>query len=224
MIVAIIPARGGSKGVPRKNIRMLAGKPLIAYTILDALEAQLIDAVFVTTDDPEIAGVAKEFGAEIIVRPRSLSGDTASSESALVHALDTLRESNRLPDVVVFLQCTSPLRSGRDIDNAIRCLQGEGADSLLSVTRSHKFLWERGDDGARSINYDYRSRPRRQDMAPQFMENGSIYVFKPWVVEKLGNRLGGKISIYEMSEETALDIDSLADFDIAESFIKSGVL
>lgn len=218
--VAIVPARGGSKGLPRKNLRTLGNKPLIAYSILDAKESIAVDTVYVSTDDPEIAEVSSKYGAEIIYRPDELSGDTASSESALVHALFELEKTGTVPDLIVFLQCTSPIRTGTDIDYAIAKLQAENADSLLSVSPSHRFLWEEVDGIAKSINYDYRDRPRRQDMKPQYVENGSIYIFKPWVLQTLGNRLGGKVALFVMSEAAGLEIDSIHDFEIAEFLLK----
>ena len=221
--IAIIPARGGSKGVPRKNVRPLAGKPLIAHSILDAKESKFTDKVYVSTDNLEIAEVSRQYGAEIIHRPEELAGDTASSESALIHALSEIEKTGISPDLIVFLQCTSPIRTGTDIDNAIAKLRAENADSLLSVSPSHRFLWEEVDGVAKSINYDYRDRPRRQDMQPQYVENGSIYIFKPWVLKKFGNRLGGKISLFIMSEAASWEIDSALDFEIAESLMNKQV-
>lgn len=219
-IVAIIPARGGSKGIPRKNLRPLANKPLIAYSIEDAIDAQMVDTVFVSTDDDEIAEVAKHFGAEVIQRPSHIATDFSSSELALIHTLEVLSNRGDVPNLVVFLQCTSPFRTGQDIDEAIKQLQRDQADSLLSVSPSHRFIWEYRNDEPVSVNYDYNQRPRRQEMKPQYVENGSIYLFKPWVIQKLNNRLGGKISMYVMSEESALDIDSLMDLKIAESIMR----
>lgn len=214
--IAIILARGGSKGVPCKNIKLLAGKPLIAYSILDAKEAKLINEVYVSTDDNEIADVSMQYGAKVIMRPPQLANDTASSESALIHAIEYLEANNIFSDFIVFLQCTSPIRTGEDIDKAIMQIYYEEADSLVSVSPNHKFLWNA--DG-KSINYDYRNRPRRQDMSAQFVENGSIYIFKPWIIKTLNNRLGGKISLFIMNEEAALDIDTSTDFIIAEALI-----
>ena len=214
-VIAVILARGGSKGIPRKNLRLLAGKPLIVHTILDAREAELVDCIYVSTEDPEIAGVSKEYGAEIIQRPLELATDTAASAPALAHALTEIERGGMCPDLIVFLQCTAPIRTGKDIDMAIRQLQNTDADSLLSVSPSHKFLWEKSEGYASSINYDYRYRPRRQDMKTQFVENGSIYVCKPWVVKQEENWLGGKIDLFVMSEN-CVDIDSLLDFEIAE--------
>ena len=218
--IAIIPARGGSKGVPRKNIRLLKDKPLIAHSISAAKESKYTDKVYVSTDNLEIAEISRQYGAEIINRPDELAGDTASSESALIHALSEIEQSGVSPDLVVFLQCTSPIRTGTDIDKGIAKLQADNADSLLSVSPSHRFLWEEVDGVAKSINYDYRDRPRRQDMQPQYVENGSIYIFKPWVLKEFGNRLGGKISLFVMSEAASWEIDSPLDFEIAESLMK----
>lgn len=217
---AIIPARGGSKGVPKKNVRILAGKPLLAHSILDAKQAKLIEKVYVSTDDPEISEISRENGAEVIHRPNELASDTASSETALVHGLEEIEKTGISPDLIVFLQCTSPIRTGADIDGAIAKLQVDKADSLLSVSPSHRFLWEEVDGIAKSINYDYQYRQRRQDMKPQYVENGSIYMFKPWVLKKLGNRLGGKISMFTMSEASAWEIDSIFDFEVAEFLLK----
>lgn len=219
---AIVPARGGSKGIPRKNVQILAGKPLIAHSILDAREARLIDKVYVSTDAPEIAEVSRTYGAEVIDRPNEFASDTASSESALIHAISEI-EKFESPDLIVFIQCTSPIRTGEDIDRGIAQLQAENADSLLSVSPSHRFLWEEVDGIAKSINYDYRHRQRRQDMKPQYVENGSIYIFKPWVLKDLGNRLGGKVSMFLMSEAAGWEIDSILDFEIAEFLLNKQV-
>ena len=216
--IAIIPARGGSKGLPRKNVRELCGKPLICHSIQHAADSEYIDDIYVSTDDDDIAEIAIQAGAKIIKRPSSLSLDESTSESALLHALQTLDDNIAL---VVFLQCTSPIRADNDIDNAILKLVESNADSLLSVVPSHKFLWQQGIDSAFSINYDFNSRPRRQDMQPQFQENGSIYVFKPWVLRNFNNRLGGNIALYEMSEDSAIDIDSEFDFHLAASVLEN---
>ena len=221
-IIAVIPARGGSKGVPQKNIRMLGSKPLVAHTIEQALAAKSVQSVFVTTDCQRIASVSSSFGASIVMRPNSISSDTASSEAALLHALDTV-ETQRPIDYIVFLQCTSPFRRRDDIDNAVNLIVNERADSLLSVVPSHRFIWSLVDGKATSINYDYRQRPRRQDMPLQYMENGSIYVFKPSVLTVYKNRLGGRVVLYPMDEVSAIDIDSEQDLLVAETLIKAGL-
>ena len=216
-IIAIIPARGGSKGVKNKNLRLIAGKPLVAHSVEHALGCSRIDRVFVSTDDLKIGEIAQQYGAEFIKRPAAISDDTSSSESALQHALDHLSKTEAYePDVVIFLQCTSPFRTSKDIELAIDKFFSEDADSLLSVYRTHSLLWKIENGKACSVNFDYRCRPRRQDMNPQFAENGSIYIFKPWVIKETGNRLGGKISLYVMREEAAWQIDSEHDFRIIE--------
>jgi N-acylneuraminate cytidylyltransferase len=219
-VVAIIPARGGSKGIPGKNIKLFNGEPLIAHTIRSAQNASKVDAVFVSTDSPEIARIAEKMGALTITRPEILSSDEASSESALSHALQHIETQHGTPDLVVFLQATSPIRQADDIDNAIDALRSDSGDSLVSVSPNHRFLWRQTENGAEPINYDHRKRPRRQDMEQQFVENGSIYVFKPWVLKQDNNRLGGHIVLYPMSEAAAWEIDSLLDWQIAETLMK----
>lgn len=213
--VAIIPARGGSKRVPGKNLLALHGRPLLAHTIESALAAEQIDQVHVSTEDADIATAARQMGAQVIQRPLELALDTASSESALVHALGWLRTQGVEPGLVALLQCTSPVRAADDIDRAIDTLSASGADSLLSVCSNNRFLWSRRRDGQPySINYDFRKRPRGQDMEPQFQENGSIYLFRPWVLDTFENRLGGKVAIYEMDFWNSFEIDSTDDVEL----------
>lgn len=219
-ILAIIPARGGSKGLPGKNIRHLAGKPLIAHTIEQAKRSRYVTRVMVTTDSHAIADIAKQFGAEVLIRPQAISGDTATSESALLHCLDELRATEGYePDLVCFLQCTSPIRTEIDIDEAIEQLRRENADSLLTVSPSHRFLWRNSPAGAVPINYDAAKRPRRQDMEPQYIENGSFYLFKPELLIRESNRLGGRIAFHVMSDAAAHEIDSAYDFEYIESLL-----
>jgi N-acylneuraminate cytidylyltransferase len=216
-ILVIIPARGGSKGLPRKNIRPLLNKPLIAHTIEQALHAQTVTRVVVSTDDDEIATVSTAYGAEVVTRPDAISGDEATSESALCHVLEQLAETEEYsPDVVVFLQCTSPLRAPNDIDLAVQELLTQEADSLLSVVPFHLFTWRLIDGKPEAIDYDYQNRPRRQDRYPEFIENGSIYVFKPWVLKQFNNRLGGKIALYVMDPNSLVDINDERDFALCE--------
>lgn len=215
-VVAIIPARGGSKGILHKNLQPVAGKPLITHSVEHALQAPIVDRVVVSTDDKAIAETAAAAGAEIILRPEKISGDTAASEDALLHALDRLREGGYEPDIVVFLQPTSPLRAASDVEESVQTLIREGADSLMSGTPLDAFVWGREAGELSSITYDYRSRPRRQEIHEHFIENGSIYVFKPWVLRELGNRLGGKIAVYRMSFLQALEIDKPQDLALAD--------
>lgn len=222
-IVAIIPARGGSKRVPHKSIHLLAGKPLISHTIDHARKSTLIDRVVVSTDSKSISNISEEYGAEVIVRPDTISGDKATSESALLHVLDKLKKTDKYePDIVVFLQCTSPLRNDADIDNAINVLINTKSDSLLSVCKFDKFIWKPDRGSVLPINYDYRNRCREQDFPTQYMENGSIYIFKPWVIELLNNRLGGYISVYEMEWMNSFQIDSVEDLELCKLLLERG--
>jgi len=218
-ILAIIPARGGSKGIPLKNLYPLLGKPLIVFTIEQALKSQRINRVVVSTDDEKIAETARKYGAEVIKRPPDLATDTASTESALLHALHYLEaQENYIPDFVVLLQCTSPIREEKDIDNALTRIMETGADSLVSVSPCHRFLWKenRETDSLVSLNYDYTHRPRRQDLGNQFMENGSIYVAKYCILKELKNRLGGKITYYKMDYWSSFEIDHIDDLHLCE--------
>lgn len=221
-MLAIIPARGGSKGIPRKNLREVAGVPLVAYSIVHALRTPSVDRVVVSTDDAEIEAVALEYGAEVVRRPAEISGDTATSESALVHALDTLRErDNYEPDLVVFLQATSPVRKSGAIQEAIDQLRAAEADSLFSANVVHGFVW-RDDRGAlESVTYDYRDRRRRQDAPVDLVENGSIYVFRPWVLRETNNRLGGKIVTYRMDAIEGFQVDEPGDIELMETIIRT---
>lgn len=220
--VAIIPARGGSKGVPRKNILTLNGIPLIAHTIENALKSKSVDRVFVSTDDPEIAQISKKFGAEVVIRPQELSTDTSSSEEALLHVLVSLRQTERYePDLTVFLQCTSPLTDPEDIDATIKNLMDDNADSAFAAAPFHYFLWEKNQQGcADGINHDKNTRVMRQDRNEQFLESGAVYVMKTDGFERCKHRFFGKTTFYVMPMERCLEIDTLVDFKIAEVLMR----
>ncbi len=220
--IAIIPARGGSKGILRKNIFPLAGRPLIAYNIEQALRARLVSRVVVSTDDAEIAAVSGKFGAEVVWRPLEISGDSASSESALLHTLDFLRQNEGYqPDIVAFLQCTSPLTLADDIDGTIQALIDEGADSSLAVIPFHYFLWRQEDDGdVEGINHDKRVRLLRQEREPQYLETGAVYAMRADGFTRAKHRFFGKTAMYIMPHERRLEIDEPVDFQIAEMLVR----
>ena len=220
--IAVIPARGGSKGILKKNIQPLAGKPMVAHSIVAALKTPSINRVFVSTDDLEIAAVSREYKAEIIMRPAEISGDAATSESALLHALDHLEQTEGyIPDLIVFLQCTSPLTLAEDIEGTIRALIQNHADSALSVSPFHYFLWGYDQDGeVMAINHNKSFRPRRQDRDPQFVETGAVYVMRVEGFKAVKHRFFGKIAMYEMPLERRLEIDDPVDLQIAEVLMK----
>lgn len=220
-ILAIIPARRGSKGILFKNIASLNGKPLIAYTIQAAQKSGIFDRIIVSTDCSKIKKVSKKYKATVIERPKNISKNITPTEPVISHILKWLkRKENYQPDVVVLLQPTSPLRTEADIKGAYGKLKNEKLDSLLSVSRNHAFIWKKEKNSFRPINYDYRDRPRRQDMNDQFKENGAIYVTKYSIFIKYRNRLGGKVGYYLMDNDRSIEIDSPLDLLIAERILR----
>jgi len=216
----IIPGRGGSKSVPRKNLRLLAGKPLIAYTIEQALGTLSVERVVVSTDDPEIGAVSEQYGAEVVWRPAELSGDTATSESALLHVLDHLRDTEGYePDLVLFPQATSPLRAPNAFQEAFETLVKEGADSLFSACVFPGFLWRREGGKLRSLNFDYRRRLRRQDAPEDLMENGSFFIFKTDLFREYKDRMVGKIAVYVMPAWDSFQVDEPGDLELIEHLL-----
>ena len=221
--IAVIPARGGSKGLPRKNIRLLAGKPLIAYSIEAALKSKYIDRVIVSSEDEEIAEISRRHGAEVVERPMELATDTAPTEPALEHVVKWLKEyEDYKTDIIVLLHPTSPLRTSEHIDEALDIFLNSNYDSLLSVCPSHAFIWKMGEAGVYPINYDFKNRPRRQDKEPEYRENGAIYITKYKILMGNHNILGGKIELYIMPEECSIDIDTEFDLWLCEQLLKRG--
>jgi len=220
-IITIIPARGGSKGIPSKNLINFCGKPLIAWSILQARETQLVDEVFVTSDSDEILSIAKKYGATPIKRPSDLSTDTATSEAALLHALNSISAQ---ADLVVFLQATSPLRDSKDIDTAINTLLKQNADSLFSAALLDDFcVWDKTDK-LHGLTFDPWNRGRRQDREPLLLENGSIYIFKPSILREHNNRLGGKIVWSQMPYWQSHEIDTLEDLELCAYYFRKHLL
>lgn len=221
-IVAIIPARGGSKRIPRKNLVEVFGVPLVGHSIRHARQSELVDRVIVSTDDLQIAAVSRQYGADVFMRPNEISRDEDSSEAALLHALDRYREADgEDPKLVVFLQCTSVVRRPGEIDSAIRRLRKCGADSLFSACRFNKLIW-RDFFVPCAVNHDPDYRLMEQSFNGQIMENGSIYVFKPEILREHNNRLGGKIAVHRMHPLDSYQIDEPADVAIAEAILAHG--
>lgn len=224
-LLAIIPARGGSKGIPGKNLRPIAGKPLIAWSIEQALAAKSVTDVVVTTDAEDIAEVARQFGASVpFLRPVGLATDTAPTEPAMLHALVEMEKRKGRFDQLLLLQPTSPLRLPGTIDNAVAAFFAAKADSLLGVVESHAFFWQ--DNPVRS-DYDVYNRPRRQDIAEKdrkFRETGALYITDRDCFVQTGNRLCGNVALFKMQESESWEIDSLADFHIVETLMKMELL
>ena len=216
-VIAIIPARGGSKGILNKNIIDFCGKPLIAWTIEQCIKAKNVSDVWVTSDDDSILDIAKQYDAKIIKRPCEISGDIATSESAWLHAIDFLQQKNIPLDTILAPQVTSPLREAVDINNAIsKFIEGDYDSMFSSSAVVDLFLWEESDTGLDSVNYDYKNRKRRQDIKEQIIENGSFYLFKPEIIKKYNNRLGGKIGHSEMESWKMFEIDNLDDLKMCQ--------
>ena len=222
-IVAIIPARGGSQGIPKKNIIDFCGKPLIAWSIKQALVVPQISSVWVTSDSDEILAVAQDYGARPIKRPEALSGASASSESAWLHAIDYIEDATSEIDLVLAMQATSPLRAPSDLADGIAQFDTGQYDSLLSVTEIEDFFIWRQDAqaGAQSVNYDYKSRKPRQNIEKRFLENGSFYLFRPRLLREENNRLGGRIGFVEMARHKMFQIDNPEDIILCSALMKS---
>jgi N-acylneuraminate cytidylyltransferase len=207
-VLAVIPARGGSKGVTRKNLRAVGGIPLIGRAIASAHSVSMIDLVVVSTDDDEIAHSARSFGAEVVVRPAELAGDTATSESALLHVLQQISGDGAVPDVLAFIQATSPFIDTDALERAIRRVLDGTDDVVFSAIETHAFLWRDDEDGASGVNHDHSVRLRRQDREPQFQETGAFYVMRTEGFTKAGFRFFGKVGIELVDESRAIEIDN----------------
>jgi len=218
--VAIIPARGGSKGIPRKNIKELCGKPLITYTIETALRVRELDRVIVSTEDKEIAEVAKKCGAEVpFMRPEELARDETPTLPVLQHAVKYLEEKeNYKPDIIVLLYATSPLLKHERVSEAIKLLKARGFDSVLSVVEDRGHYWiKRGEDYERLYPKVLKNR---QFTEPLLKENGAIYLCKRDLLMEENTMVGGKIGFLKMQKEESIDIDEPLDFEIAEFFMR----
>lgn len=221
-ILSIVPARGGSKGLPRKNLLHIAGKPLIAWTIEQSLACDGVETTVVSTDDEEIAAMAMAMGADVpFLRPSELALDTSPTDPVMAHALEEYARRGEFFDAVMLLQPTSPLRLPGTLDAAVRHFEASGANSLLGVCENHHFFW-RSLERPQAL-YDYRHRPRRQDIESVdcwYRENGSIYITRVAAFQAHTNRLVEPIVMHPMCEEEGWEIDSLVDFAVVETLMR----
>lgn len=223
-ILAIIPARGGSKGIPYKNIYPLAGKPLLAWTIEATKSVKLIDKIVVSSDDDKILGAAKEYGAEAIKRPAEISGDNSPFSALIFHALDFLKAEEKYePDILIYLQPTSPLREAGDIDQALALMdeKTEGVISAYEVDNKLLKSFVINKDGFMegAINDDFPFM-NRQDLPKTYMPNGAIYIIRTESFLKTGKLFSDKTKLFLMDKSKSLDIDSVEDVKKAEETIK----
>jgi len=225
-VVAIILARGGSKGIPRKNIIDFCGKPLIVWTIEQLQKAKGINSIWVSSDSEEILSISQNCGVKIIHRPNEISEDVSTSESGWLHALDIIENEIGIVDLVIAPQVTSPLRESTDIERGISDFYEQNCDSMFSCSVVWDFFfWEKKpDEELKSVNYDYRTRSRRQDIPEQYIENGSFYLFKPDVLRQHNNRLAGKIGMTKMELWKMFEIDSIEDLNMCEALMKAFLL
>jgi CMP-N,N'-diacetyllegionaminic acid synthase len=224
-MLAIIPARGGSKGLPGKNVKKLNGKPLIAYSIEAALESNAIDRVIVSTDSAEIAEIALKYGAGIpFMRPGYLAEDSSLAVDNYIYTIDRYeKECGVKVDAFCVLQPTSPLRISNDIDDAVNIFNDKKADSVISYCEEHHPVsWHKylEDDGRLSDVFSGQKLKNRQDIKPTYYPNGAIYVFKSSII-KLGQYYSDKTFAYVMPRERSVDIDVLDDFKLAEFLMDS---
>lgn len=218
--VAVIPARGGSKGLPRKNLSRVGGASLVARTIAAARAAARVDEVYVSTDDAEIAAAARAAGADVVDRPADIAGDEASSEAALLHALRVIEAGGPMVDALVFLQCTSPFTTPDEIDACVAALGRGGAACAFTAVPDHGFLWTAGLDGcAVGLNHDHsRLRQRRQDISLQYRETGAVYAMDALAFRTVGSRFCGKAAIVPV-EGPSIEIDTAEDLALAEALV-----
>ena len=224
-ILAIIPARGGSRGIPKKNIVPLLGKPLIVWSIEAALGSKHIDRVVVSSDDKQILETAKTYGSEVVVRPKKISGDNSPYELLIQHVLKELKKKNGyFPDLLVYLQPTSPLRTADDIDKALELFFVKKADAVISVyALDKKYLksFIAGKNGFLVSAFNNRfSFANRQDLPDVFMPNGAIFAIKTDIFLKRKQLFALKTIPYIMSVERSIDIDTLDDLKRAEKNLK----
>ncbi|MEU8963012.1 acylneuraminate cytidylyltransferase [Streptomyces sp. NPDC048491] len=213
-VLAVIPARGGSKGVPGKNLASVAGVPLVVRAVLACRAARLVTDVVVSTDDPAIAAAARSAGADVVVRPAGISGDTASSEAAVLHALDAHPDAR----VVLLVQCTSPFLTREDVEGVAAAVLEDGAETAVTVAPFHGFLWREDElGGGQGMGHDKSFRPRRQDRPQDFLETGAAYAMDAEGFRTHQHRFFGRTALVRTDPARVLEIDEPHDLDRARA-------
>ncbi|WP_438292093.1 cytidylyltransferase domain-containing protein [Streptomyces sp. HUAS TT7] len=213
-VLAVIPARGGSKGVPGKNLASVAGVPLVVRAVLACRSARLVTDVVVSTDDPAIAAAARSAGADVVVRPAGISGDTASSEAAVLHALDAHPDT----DVVLLVQCTSPFLTREDVEGVAAAVVEDGAETAVTVAPFHGFLWREDEvGGGQGMGHDKSFRPRRQDRPQDFLETGAAYAMDAEGFRTHRHRFFGRTALVRTDPARVLEIDEPHDLERARA-------
>ncbi|MET8942135.1 N-acylneuraminate cytidylyltransferase [Streptomyces sp. NPDC004542] len=214
-VLAVIPARGGSKGVPAKNLAPIGGVPLVARAVRECRATRLVTDVVVSTDDQAIAAAAREAGAEVVLRPAAIAGDTATSEAAVLHAMDAHEALHGAPvDVVLLVQCTSPFLVREDVDGVAGAVAEQGADTAVTVAPFHGFVWRHSDEageGGHGVNHDKSFRPRRQDRPQDFLETGAAYAMDAAGFRKHRHRFFGRTELVRTDPARVLEIDDPHD-------------
>ncbi|WP_330259561.1 N-acylneuraminate cytidylyltransferase [Streptomyces murinus] len=216
-VLAVIPARGGSKGVPAKNLAPVGGVPLVARAVRECRATRLVTDVVVSTDDQAIAAAAREAGAEVVLRPAAIAGDTATSEAAVLHAMDAHEALHGAAvDVVLLVQCTSPFIVREDIDGVAGAVAENGADTAVTVAPFHGFVWRESEgegdgEGGVGVNHDKSYRPRRQDRPQDFLETGTAYAMDAAGFREHGHRFFGRTELVRTDPARVLEIDDPHD-------------
>lgn len=226
MKIAIIPARGGSKRLPGKNIKLLGDRPLIAWTIEAAIESNIFDHVFVSTDSQEIADISKQYGAEVpFLRPKCLASDTATTNDVITHLVDWFESENKQTvSLIAVLQPTSPLRSSKHIIEAVDQMHDKSAKAIISVCQLEhpiQFCNQLGSNESMAGFINIKDMKRTQDLEPTYRLNGALYIFDRQYVGKMQNLYSNGTYAYVMSSKLSIDIDTQEDFDLAEYLIAS---
>lgn len=218
----VVPARGGSKGVPRKNLRAVAGHPLIEWSIRSGQESKYPKSVVVSTDDDEIAQIATLSGALVVKRPSELATDTSQTELAMAHTLEASSDADSYSHIIL-LQPTTPIRRVGLVDQAIEKMLSDGSDSLVGVVGSSPFIWKGSTTNA-TPQYDVAQRPMRQSFAARdlsYRETGNIYITTVDAFRKSGCRVSGKTSLFVLNEDEGLDIDTEFDIRLADTLLRA---